>query len=84
MFLTFYAIFDLKMTEGNVFSFLFGGVVPFILIGNVIYLLVCLWAVKFYTGSLRIQLLSIICVITAVDFANDLAAVFFKIQLVPI
>lgn len=84
--LTYYAVFVLKTgTEGNIFSNVLGyGLVQFSLFGSVIFVVCSLCAVKFYTGRVRLELLLVICLLVALDFINDFAAVFLRVQVLPV
>jgi hypothetical protein len=84
--LTYYAIFIVRggATEGNLFSSMLGGAVPFLLLGSVIYFAVSIFVTSSYDGKIRVTILLMVCALTALDFANDFAAVFFKVQLLPV
>jgi hypothetical protein len=82
--LTYYAVYIARSGwEGNFIGGLLG-VIPFTLIGTVVFVSATVFSVKYYTGRLRLELLSLICVLAALDFLNDFAAVFLRVQLLPV
>jgi ABC-type branched-subunit amino acid transport system permease subunit len=82
--LTYYAVFIARSGgEGNFIGSVLG-VVPFTLIGTAVFISSSLYAVKFFPGRVKLEVLSVICVIAAIDFANDLVAVFWRVQLLPV
>jgi hypothetical protein len=82
--LTYYAVYIVKSaTEGNTAFNFFGGVVPFLAIASVGYLGVTIFVIRAFRGKLRMGLLILLCVLTAVDFINDLSVVLTGTGVLP-
>ena len=84
MLLTYYAVFIARSGgEGNIIGSVLG-VVPFTVIGTAVFISSSIYAIKFFPGRVKIEVLAVICVIALVDFTNDLVAVFWRVQLLPL
>jgi hypothetical protein len=82
--LTYYAVYVVRNGgEGNFIGGLLG-VVPFSIIGTAVFVSATIFSIMYYSGRLRIQLLSVICLLAALDFVNDFAAVFLRVQILPV
>jgi hypothetical protein len=82
--LTYYAVYIVKSaTEGNTTFNFFGGVVPFLAIASVGYLGVTIFVIRAFRGKLRMSLLILLCVLTAVDFINDFSVVLTGVGVLP-